>query len=176
VLSLASDYVLDLLSPSERSRVESHLVSCLVCRQAVHREQRSGQQVRLALHRATQPDGARLGALMPAVPGGGHVPFAVPWQKQLVMVSLLVVMFLGSVGLWQMRGDDVSGAASPTLMMVTATTGGWATSTAAVTGVPSKTSSASQVVATLPMEREPSATPVPQIMPEDAPVSAAIAR
>lgn len=176
VLNLASDYVLDLLSASERSRVESHLASCLDCRHAVRRERRIGLQVRSALHRATQPDGARLRALMPPVTVGGHFPLAISWQKQLATVSLLMLVLLGSVGLWQMRGDDSSGVASPTLMLVTATTGEWATATVASTGVPSMGSAGSHVVATLPMESAPAATPFPAIVPEDTPVSDPIAR
>lgn len=68
ILSLISDYTLDLLKAADRLRVEEHTAVCAACRQALQREKQMALSIGHTLHLATQPANGRLQALMPAPP------------------------------------------------------------------------------------------------------------
>jgi hypothetical protein len=172
VLNQVTDYTLDLLPRLERIQVESHLASCLDCRQAFQREQRIGREVRLALQSAIQPDSGRLRSLMPPIASPYLSSPAVPWPKQLAMVSLLLTVLLGSLGLWRSSQNEPSMLASPTLMLATATANEAVTATLASAGTAQSTSARYGAAETNPTGTERAATPVPRMVPLDIPLSA----
>lgn len=157
----ASDYVLGLLLPDERRSVEQHAQQCAACDDALRDELRLSQAVRTTLQTATHVTNGRLQSLMPAVPSAKPRRWALPVQRQLASVCVLLILFLGGVGLFQ-NSSQSTPAAAPTLLAATATNTNVPTHTAVMTQaaiVPTSTA----VVIEPPIEASvppPAATPV----------------
>ncbi|MBE2222049.1 MAG: zf-HC2 domain-containing protein [Anaerolineae bacterium] len=110
------DYVLNLLPRLEQQAVEQHTAVCSHCQRTLQAEREVGQMVRFTLQTATQPANGRLAQFMPAVPSHKqHKSFTMMgWQRQLAVVTLLVVIVMGSFGMWNGRSQNIWGVASPT--------------------------------------------------------------
>lgn len=118
---LITDYVLDLLSPPERQRVEGHLVTCVACREAVQAERQVGQLVRSSVAMATRPGSSHLARLMPAPPTLRRFPaFAPVAWRPLMAVCVLAILFLGGFNLFNGSGSS-TWQEPATAMAVTAT-------------------------------------------------------
>ncbi len=90
--TLTTDYVLGLLPPDERRRVESHARRCEACRLALQREQALGALVRGAVAEAARPAPGRLAALRPPLPAPR--PAAAPLYRRLAPLSLVAAMLV----------------------------------------------------------------------------------
>lgn len=118
---LIADYVLDLLSPVERQRVEGHLVGCADCREAVLAERQIGQFVRGTVAMATRPGSTNLTCLMPTPPTTRRFPaFSFAQWRPVLAVCMLAVLFWGGLNMWS--NTNPAGWQEPaTAMAVTAT-------------------------------------------------------
>jgi anti-sigma factor RsiW len=123
------DYVLNLLPKMERQTVEQHTAVCGHCQTALQAEREMGQMVRLTLQTATQPANGRLAQLMPPIPKHKQrwSLMMMGWQRQLAVVTMLVVILMGSFGVWNGRSQNIWGVPSPTTLAATATTDATAT-------------------------------------------------
>lgn len=110
------DYVLNLLPQRERQTIEQHTAVCDPCQTSLKEERELGQMIRLTLQTATQPDNGRLAQLMPAIPQQKQRwSFTmIGWQRQVAVVTLLLAILMGSLGMWHGRSQNVWGVASPT--------------------------------------------------------------
>ena len=117
------DYVLNLLPKMERQTVEQHTAVCGSCQTALQAEREMGQMVRLTLQTATQPTNGRLSQLMPPIPQQKQrwSLMMMGWQRQLAVVTMLVVILMGSFGVWNGRSQNIWGVPSPTTQVATAT-------------------------------------------------------
>jgi anti-sigma factor RsiW len=127
-----SDYALGLLSPDERRSVEQHTHQCPDCETALQAELRLSQTVRTTLQTATHISNGRLQRLMPTVPQPSARRWRLAGQRQLASVCVLLILFLGSMGMYQARNAPVP-AGIPTLLAITATNTQAPTSTAVIT-------------------------------------------
>ncbi len=115
------EYVLDLLPPVEREAVEQEAAQDEALRLILRRERKVGRLVRTTLQETTAPASGRIPQLMPAVPRQRPYPWrGLTWQRSVAALSLILVIFLGSAGLYQSRQAAIT-SATPTLMAVTAT-------------------------------------------------------
>lgn len=181
------DYVLNLLPKMERQAIEQHTAVCGQCHKALSTEREIGQMVRFTLQTATQPANGRLAQLMPAIPAKKQRwSFTmIGWQRQLAVVTLLVVIFMGSFGVWNGRSQNIWGVPSPTTLAATATS----TKDATATIAQKQTTQAEETLAverlTITAVASPSmkataqayitATPAPQPTPIAALVSSMVA-
>jgi anti-sigma factor RsiW len=155
ILPLLSDYVLDLLPPAGRRRVEYHAANCPACRAALHAERQIGEQVRGTLAATALVENGRLRQLQPA--GHPRQPLFRP-QRQLALASLLCLLLFGAVGFGQ---QPAPGGWQPSLAYT-------ATLTSAATATDPSTRQGETAVATahasptLPTQR---ALPPPQATP-----------
>lgn len=90
--TLTTDYVLGLLPPDERRRVESHARRCEECRLALQREQAIGVLVRGAVMEAARPAPGRLAAIRPPLPAPKSPPL--PLYRRLAPVTLMAAMLV----------------------------------------------------------------------------------
>lgn len=90
--TLMTDYVLGLLPPDERRRVESHARRCNDCRLALQREQAIGPLLRGAVMEAARPAPGRLAAIRPPLPAPRSRPM--PLYRRLAPVSLMAAMLV----------------------------------------------------------------------------------
>lgn len=115
IVSLISDYTLDLLKAADRLRVEEHTAVCAACRQALQREKQMALSIGHTLHLATQPANGRLQALMPTPPRRAtrqprvmrpqiNVGVAA-WSAQLAPMMVLVLL-AGTLWLYLMSPRD----------------------------------------------------------------------
>ncbi len=127
------DYVLNLLPKMERQTVEQHTAVCGHCQTALQAEREMGQMVRLTLQTATQPANGRLAQLMPPIPQQKQrwSLMMMGWQRQLAVVTMLVVILMGSFGVWNGRSQNIWGVPSPTSLAATVTSTTDATATIA---------------------------------------------
>ena len=115
------NYVLDLLSPTERKAVEREAARDEAVRLALRREREVERLVRETLQQATTPTYGRIPQLMPPIPRQRPYPWRVyTWQRSVAALALVLVLFLGAAGLYQSRQAAVTHA-TPTLAAVTAT-------------------------------------------------------
>ena len=133
VIHQIPDYVLNLLPRLERQAVEQHTAVCTHCQTALQAEREIGQIVRFTLQTATQPANGRLAHLMPAIPTQKQrwPQLMMGWQRQFAVVTLLVVILLGSFGVWNGRSHNIWSVPSPTTLAATATSTQDATATIA---------------------------------------------
>jgi anti-sigma factor RsiW len=120
-LNELSDYVLDLLAPEDRRRVASHVQRCEECREALRRERQLIHEVRDSLHVATRPAALRLGQLMPAPTAIGRRTRFEAMMRPALALSILLVLFLGSLQLYRPGSFGASTVATPTTLAATAT-------------------------------------------------------
>lgn len=127
------DYVLNLSPKMERQAVEQHTAVCGQCQKALRAERELGQMVRFTLQTATQPTNGRLAHLMPAIPTQKQRRSftMMGWQRQLAVVTMLVMILMGSMGVWNGRSQNIWGVPSPTTLAATATSTKDATATIA---------------------------------------------
>ncbi|HFE66698.1 MAG TPA: hypothetical protein ENJ93_05495 [Chloroflexi bacterium] len=115
------DYVLDLLSPTEQAAVEQEAAQDKALRQALRQEREIGHLVRTTLQETTAPAYGRIPQLMPAIPRQRPHPWrTLTWQRSVAALAMVLLLFLGSVGLYQSRQAAITNA-TPTLMAATAT-------------------------------------------------------
>lgn len=116
------DYVLGLLSRSEAQQVDQHTLVCADCRRALRREHELGQLVHSTLAAAAQPP-ANLRQFMPAVPQKTRRPFglALNWQPQLVPLTLVLFLLLGSLSFYLRQQRGLWFDSTPTALAITAT-------------------------------------------------------
>ncbi len=162
-----ADYALGLLSPSERRRVERHTMACADCRQALRRETEIGQLVGDTLAIAAQPP-ANLRQFMPTIPQPGfwqRFKFALVWQRPLAPVALVVLLVLGSFGLYssEQRGPWLN--PSPTFLAATATMTDEPTMTLTQTRTEETAEISQTAVPSIPNPRQIVATPAPNPTP-----------
>ncbi|NKQ34583.1 MAG: hypothetical protein HF973_03105 [Chloroflexi bacterium] len=115
------EYVLDLLPPEERAGLERAAARDETLRLALRQEREVGRLVRATLQETTAPAYGRIPQLMPAVPRQRPYPWpSLTWQRSVAALALVLVLFLGSAGLYQSRQAGMTNA-TPTLMAATAT-------------------------------------------------------
>jgi anti-sigma factor RsiW len=179
VIHQLPDYVLNLLPKLERQAVEQHTAVCGQCQKALRAEREMGKMVRLTLQTATQPANGRLAQLMPPIPTQKRSwpQLMMGWQRQLAVVTLLVVILLGSFGVWNGRSQNIWGVPSPTSLAATATSTKDATATIA-----QQTTQAQETLAAEEMAVTAVASPTAQAYitatpaPEPTPIAAISAR
>ncbi len=143
VSSQISDYILDLLSPVERKRVEEDAAKSTAYQTKLQQEREIEQLIRATLQQTPMPDRARLQQLMPPIPQQKR-PFPFfhnRWQKQLLAVAVLAIFFIGSFSLYQSQQNPIYNS-SPTLTAATATFTNEPTVTVAQTDTKTATSTA----------------------------------
>lgn len=118
------DYVLGLLSRSEQQQVDQHTLACPDCRMALRREQEVGQLLHDALTTAAQPP-ANLRQFMPAIPHKARTTnlwgFSLNWQQQLVPLTMILFLLLGSLGFYLSEQRGLWLNSTPTALAITAT-------------------------------------------------------
>lgn len=115
-----SDYVLDLLSPADRKRVEENAARSAAYKAMLQRERQIEQMVRTTLHETTTPENGRLRQLMPQIPQQKR-PFAFftsGWMQQMAAVAVLAIFILGGFSVYRSEQNPIY---TPTLMAATAT-------------------------------------------------------
>ena len=117
-----SDYVLDLLAPDERRRVDRHLERCAGCREAVRQERAIAHDVRSTLIKATRPQPARLAQLMPPVPAVRRRNRYGLFLRPALALSILLFLFVASLHLYSPGSNGMSNSATATTLAATATT------------------------------------------------------
>lgn len=118
--ALLSDYVLDLLPAAERKLVERHLAECDACLRRVREERAMARAIRTTLRDTDVPSGSRLAELMPAPPADRRKLVWKGFWRPALALSLLFIIFLGTVQLQQGSGGALA-YPSPTMLSVTAT-------------------------------------------------------
>ncbi len=120
VEALLADYVLDLLGPAERARVERALRRDPALRQALRAERQIGADVRATIGRATQPPWAALQRRRPDPPRSAFGPH---YQRALAAACCLLLLFLGALTWQSWSQTPLSGppVAPPTALSATAT-------------------------------------------------------
>lgn len=158
----AADYALGLLSRGERRRVEDHLMACAACRQAIKQESKLALAVRATLDSVSRPEGRRLRQLMPPPPKRQRGLRTLALQEQFAPVVLLVILLLGSWGLWRMDQQQIWVNPSPTFLSATATMTDVPTATLAQTATAEDGVKARAIVVTAPARPLVVTTPVPK--------------
>jgi anti-sigma factor RsiW len=160
VQSLLADYVLELLTPAERLRVEEHTAACDSCRLTLQREKHLALMIGSTLHLAAQPGNNGLHAFMPQPPRPvrpvtrrqrvliPRIRFnAVLWATQLAPMTLALLLVVSSLWLYLASPADPWRNGAPGSFMATETA---ATATATATATSLATSSpTSSPIATL---------------------------
>lgn len=122
-----SDYVLGLLSPAERQRIDRHLARCARCRQALKQERSMTREVRQTLHAATRPSPEQLTRLLPPASSVQRRRRFEAMLRPALAFSIVLVLFALSMQI------DTPGARSsapaPTATVVAATATNTPTST-----------------------------------------------
>lgn len=168
VFTQIPDYVLGLLSTNEQLQVERHARLCPDCSLALQQESAVGQLVRSSLAAATQPP-ANLRQFMPSItPKLGlweKVGFSLSWRRQLAPLTLILLLFIGSLAfnLLEQRGVWVN--PSPTALAVTATLTDEPTSTLTETRAEQTMKIIPTAVSTVPSHPDNTATPAPNPTP-----------
>ena len=104
VRRLIPDYALEILSEGKRARVAAHAAGCPSCQEAISRELRLAQLVKLTLHQQGGIARRRLAELQPAPPARRDSRM---WHKQLAAGLAAVIMLLSGWGLWQGKVDPI---------------------------------------------------------------------
>ena len=117
-----SDYVLDLLAPDERRRVDDHLERCTRCREIVQRERALARDVRNTLIAAGRPQPARLWQLMPPAAAAQRRNRFESILRPALALSLLLVLFVSSLQLYASGSNGMLNTATATTLAATATT------------------------------------------------------
>ena len=93
VLSLISDYVLELLPSDETALVQAHLSNCPECRRAVATERQVGRTVRATLHAASTIDQVQLRRSMPQLPvAADPTRSLLAWSPRLATVGIFFLI------------------------------------------------------------------------------------
>ncbi len=104
VRRLAPGYVLETLSERQRARVAAHAAGCPGCQEAIGRELRLAQMVKLTLEQQGSIDRRRLAALQPPPPARRQSGM---WQKRLAAGMVASIMLASGWGLWQGKVDPI---------------------------------------------------------------------
>lgn len=100
VHELIAEYVLDLLPPAQRQRVEQHVKLCEQCQRSLKAEQQIGLLLRSTLQKTTVPTPRRLRQLMPTAPQTTKPMWGFSrWQKRLAPAFMVFLLLIGSLGL-----------------------------------------------------------------------------
>lgn len=162
-------YTLGLLSADERRAVEQHAVHCPVCRGEMEADRRLNLLVRSTLQTTSHVDNGRLRKLMPALPNRRAARWPATLQRQLVPVSMLLLLFFSGLGVYQtMQHEPTSGVGFPTALAATATYTVSPTETTSMTRTveePTETVVASSPGQ--PVTPSPAATPIAYLHPEN---------
>ena len=164
--NLLQTYVLELLSPAEKRRVEQQIKANPSLLAQVQQERQVGQLVKQTLQQTGQIENGRLSQLMPAIPKQKRPFWAAVAPRQLAMaaatMSLLFVLLLGG---WQWFNHNQPSLwpAQPTTVAVTATMTHTPAATETQTA-PTETAVAQQDEPNIVMTPAPLPTPVAAIM------------
>ncbi len=108
--SMIDDYVLNLLSPGERSRVERHVASCPKCFGTLNTERKRISGLVATLKETSSPPAQRLERLWPAVASAAglrknlviapqRVRRQIHWRQAATGLALVVLIFMGLLGM-----------------------------------------------------------------------------
>jgi anti-sigma factor RsiW len=101
VLSLISDYVLELLPGDESALVTAHLARCPECRRAMVAERQVGESVWSTLQATSDVDRARLRQSMPRPPfASGATRALLTWSPGLATAAILLLIVCGTFVLY----------------------------------------------------------------------------
>ena len=167
ILNLIPDYVLDLLPGEQKMAVERHLTICAGCRQAVQQERQIGHLLRQTMQAASRPAPERLAGLQPAPPGGWKLLWATKWPRQAATLALLLLLFVGFLGLQQQNERPIfwPGQNTPWTMTATLTEGPTMTATLTAVSSPTQAEPISELnrlsLPYQPLDIEPQPVPAP---------------
>lgn len=113
-----SDYILDLLSPVERERLERHFARCADCRLALSQERALIRDVRQTVLAASRPSPARLRQLMSPPPTEQRRKRFEVVLRPVLVFSILLVLFAASL---HQYAPNVHGVVPPTATTLAAT-------------------------------------------------------
>ena len=100
VHELITEYVLDLLPPAQRQRVEQHVKLCEQCQRSLKAEQQIRRLLHSTLQKTTAPTPRRLRQLMPTSPHRTKPMWGFSrWHKRLAPAFMVFLLLLGSLGL-----------------------------------------------------------------------------
>lgn len=116
-----SDYVLDLLSPAERQRIDRHLARCARCRRELKQERSITQEVRQTLHVATRPSQPQLTKLMPPTPLVQRRKRFEPMLRPALAFSVVLVLFAMCLQIYKPSTRSIAPAHTATVIAATAT-------------------------------------------------------
>jgi anti-sigma factor RsiW len=153
--SLLSDYVLDLLSLSERRKVEQHLAFCPRCRAAVQEERALVRDVRATLVNAADAAPTRLRQLMPEPPQRRTVALEQLFWRPVAAMALVLVLFIGLTQ-WNQPGAGAPFVQPSATTMASTVTH---TPTATVTSISAKATKAPDWSRNWPLQ-QPESTPL----------------
>ena len=117
---LLEDYVLDLLSPDKRSKVDRHVATCPPCANRLAVERRCTSRMRTAIRMATTARTGELEALWPGVSVAvlrQTLPWGtsqVRWRPLLVTLAMALLIFLGVRGSANRLDGWLMGTFTPT--------------------------------------------------------------
>ncbi|MCA9975030.1 MAG: zf-HC2 domain-containing protein [Anaerolineae bacterium] len=113
VTTQISDYVLGLLAAQARRDVERHMAHCEMCRAALQQERALVQLVRETLDEAIRPNPVRLQQFTPPTLTSRRTRRQL--RHAVAVVTLLLVVFLGNLGLLQSGTAVVYAEPAPAL-------------------------------------------------------------
>ncbi|MBK8900960.1 MAG: hypothetical protein IPM53_07250 [Anaerolineaceae bacterium] len=122
--NLLTEYVLDLLPPTEKQRLAQQIGADPALQAQVRQERQVGQLVKQTVQQAGIIDNARLTQQMPAIPRQKrpfwHNPAAQQAMRQVAMATMMFILLLGG---WQWFNGSQTAVLSqtPTAIAVTAT-------------------------------------------------------
>ena len=161
------DYVLGLLSRKEQQQVDQHTLACPDCRVTLRHEQELSQLVHTTLAAAQPP--ANLRQFMPPVPQKsrqtGLFNFSLNWQQQLVPLTVVLFLLLGSVGIFLSEQRGLWQNPTPTALAITATLTDSPTATITETRSEQALNLRTTAVPTTSNQLEITATPAPNPTP-----------
>ena len=168
VFTQIPDYVLGLLPTSEQLQVERHTRTCPDCSLALQQESGIGPLVRSSLAAASQPP-ANLRQFMPRIAPKPSlwqkVGFSLSWQRQLAPLTLILLLFIGSLAFNLLEGRDAWTNPLPTALAVTATLTDEPTATLTETRAEQTMKAVQTAVSTIPSHPDSTATPAPNPTP-----------
>lgn len=109
-----TDYVLGLVSDTEKRFIAQHIAGCPECQLALSEERQIGIVVRDALNQATHPDYLRLQTIRPSWPNErAHSFFGPNWQPKFALIGLLLILIFGFIGIQPQLGSRSSNETAP---------------------------------------------------------------
>ena len=146
VLSLMSDYVLELLPVDETDRVSAHLSHCPECRRALETERQVGHLVKSTLHVTSTVESARLRESKPRSPTAAGPPRSLLALSPGLAALGILLLIIGSTLVLYLNQRSSGRSATPpaaysTAIILTDTPTMTATSEIPATAGPEKMSS-----------------------------------